>query len=46
MILCDDGHTEVCYDRGLCPVCAKIEEIEALQERIDELNEEIRAMEA
>lgn len=41
MILCDDGHTEVCYDRGICPVCEKIYEIKDLINKIADLEKKI-----
>ncbi|MFH1146840.1 MAG: hypothetical protein V1736_03950 [Pseudomonadota bacterium] len=42
MYLCDDGHTEVCYDAGKCPVCDKIRELSDLEDKIFELTEEIK----
>lgn len=48
MILCDDGHDQVCFEYGDCPVCVLItdfiqlekdkdREIRELQETIDDL---------
>ena len=41
MILCDDGHDEVCYEKGHCPVCEKIDEVENLEMKITDLESEI-----
>ena len=48
MDLCDDGHTEVCYDGGSCPMCdldyEKQKEIDALETEVDALKAEIKEM--
>jgi len=40
MYLCDDGHDEVCYAAGHCPVCEKIKEISDLEDQVFDLKEE------
>lgn len=27
MDLCSDGHTEICHEERLCPICAEIEDL-------------------
>jgi len=27
MELCNDGHDQICYDDGTCPLCAKMDEM-------------------
>ena len=41
MILCDNGHEEICYECGDCPMCKKIAERENLEWEILDLNDEI-----
>ena len=42
MKLCDDEHDEVCYNGRNCPVCEKMKEIEVLEEKICELEQELK----
>ncbi len=46
MNLCSEGHDEVCFEGRICPVCEKMEEIKALGETIDELQNEIDDLKA
>ena len=39
MILCDDGHDEICYECRDCPLCKEIAEIECLEYDIEELKD-------
>lgn len=45
MNLCNDGHEEIVYEDGRCPLCATIQEtdntISDLNDEIHDLNEEI-----
>lgn len=43
MNLCNDGHTEVCYEERECPVCELIKEYE---NRLDNMTEKLTSMEA
>jgi len=45
MNLCSDGHTEVCYDKGNCPVREKIKEISDFEDEIYDLKETIDKLE-
>lgn len=44
MYLCDDGHDQVCYEGRNCPVCEEQTNVSALEEKIEELNEEIKEL--
>lgn len=46
MTLCDDGHTEICFDRGRCPACELLTEKENLQDEIQDLKNEIDELKA
>ena len=53
MELCSNGHEEVCYKGGNCPVCLEQDAIKELEEendelkgRIDELKDEIKELQA
>lgn len=39
MILCGDGHDEICYEGRSCPCCALKEEFESLRDENIELEE-------
>lgn len=41
MTLCDNGHSEVCYEVRYCPVCEKIEILKDLERDFDKLLKEI-----
>lgn len=43
MNLCKNGHQEVCYEAGKCPVCTAFEE---LTEKIDDLEAEVKVADA
>jgi hypothetical protein len=44
--ICSNSHDEVCFDGRNCPVCAKLKEIEELEETISALNGQISEMES
>jgi len=48
MDLCDDGHTQVCYDGGSCPMCdleyEKQKVIDELEREVESLKDEIKEM--
>ena len=41
MILCVDGHEEIIYNSGECPLCKCIAEIEELEWKADVLEDEV-----
>jgi hypothetical protein len=45
MNLCNENHDEVCFENRECPVCAKMKEIESLEENISELLDEVKTLE-
>jgi hypothetical protein len=42
MKLCDEVHQEICFDTNICPMCALQSDIDALNERITDLEKENR----
>jgi hypothetical protein len=44
MILCDDGHDEVCYDGRNCPACELLKEIGKIEEITADLRDEIEEL--
>ena len=44
MKLCNDGHDEVCYEGRDCPVCEQVKTISDLEDKIFDLNEEIKKL--
>lgn len=44
MKLCEDNHDEVCFESRNCPVCEKEKEIEALEQKISDMREEVREL--
>jgi hypothetical protein len=44
MNLCNDGHDEVCYEGRDCPVCEHVKTISDLEDKIYDLNEEIKKL--
>jgi hypothetical protein len=44
MQLCSEGHPEICYGAGWCPVCDKIIEIAELKAERDDLKIEIEQL--
>lgn len=40
MILCDDNHEEIVYDRGKCPLCHELGLVQDLEEKLAKLEEE------
>uniref|UniRef100_A0A6M3JWF4 Uncharacterized protein n=1 Tax=viral metagenome TaxID=1070528 RepID=A0A6M3JWF4_9ZZZZ len=45
MIVCDDGHVDICYDYRDCPLCKCIAEKECLEYDIRELKDIIDGLE-
>ena len=41
MKLCDNGHDEICFDYGKCPLCKAGDDIFKLEDEITELESEI-----
>lgn len=41
MTVCDNGHDEVCYESGSCPVCKEQEEVKELTRKVEELEKDI-----
>ncbi len=41
MEMCDDGHDEIVYEYGKCPICEIENETEELEGRIENLEEEV-----
>lgn len=46
MELCSDGHDEVCFDSRYCPVCGALKDISALEDTINDLENEIEQLKA
>jgi len=46
MKLCSNGHDEVCFDCRYCPVCSVSEDVAALEDTINDLENEIEQLEA
>jgi len=44
MNLCSDGHDEVCYEVGKCPVCKLQETVAEQEEKISDLEQEIEEL--
>lgn len=44
MNLCSDGHEEICYEGRKCPACELLEQIDALEGEISELNSEMQSL--
>jgi hypothetical protein len=44
LVLCDDGHDEVCYDARNCPVCEELKKISDLEDKIYDLTQEIKEL--
>ena len=44
MMLCDDGHDEVCYEGQNCPACKMKDERDDLQAKLDAALDEIREL--
>jgi hypothetical protein len=44
MQMCDDKHSEVCFETRNCPVCEKIAEISNLEDKIYDLKEEVEEL--
>jgi hypothetical protein len=41
MIMCEDGHEEIVYDAGRCPLCESIREVENLKGELADLEDEL-----
>lgn len=46
MILCDDGHEEICYEVGHCPLCRAEESIRKLESDLEDSRVELQDAEA
>ena len=44
MHLCDNGHQEVCYEDGYCPVCYRDSEINRLKMVISSLKKKVKGL--
>jgi hypothetical protein len=44
MELCDDGHDMVCYSVRNCPCCDKLKEISNLEDKIYDLEEQVKEL--
>lgn len=41
MNVCDDGHQEICHEGRLCPVCTLRTEVEELENKITDLEQQL-----
>lgn len=41
MVMCDDNHEEIVYDRGKCPLCQALKDIERLEEEVSDLKDKL-----
>ena len=44
MIMCEDGHEEIVYDAGRCPLCETLRDVENLRGEIADLEDELSAL--
>lgn len=44
MRMCDDGHEEIVWESGVCPMCKLYEEVNALKDELSDKSGEIAAL--
>ena len=45
MLLCSDGHDEVCYESNPCPVCSEQSRVKTLEGQVEDLNTALKSVE-